>query len=93
MVEEQVLARRCFKRRKFVVPTVLSDQEWRALTIPTLFMVGEEEVTYSAQKAIRRLDRVAPLVTTALVADADHHLAIVKPDWVSRNVLQFFADQ
>jgi pimeloyl-ACP methyl ester carboxylesterase len=60
MIDEQVVARRCFQRRKFVPPTVLTDEEWRSLGVPTLFLVGDKEVTYSASKAAERLSRVAP---------------------------------
>ncbi len=93
MVDEQLLARRCFKSRKFVMPTVLTDQDWQRLQVPTLFLVGENEVTYSAHKALRRLATVAPHVETAITPDADHHLALVKPEWVSNEVLKFLINQ
>jgi pimeloyl-ACP methyl ester carboxylesterase len=93
MVDEQLLARRCFKRRNFVRPTVLTDQDWQRLQVPTLFLVGENEVTYSAHKAVRRLATVAPHVETAITPDADHHLAIVKPEWVNNEVLKFLTNQ
>jgi len=89
MVDEQLLARRCFKRRKFIAPTVLTDQDLQKLQVPTLFLVGENDVTYSAHKAVRRLNTVAPHVKTLISPEADHHLAIVKPAWVSDNVLEF----
>ena len=89
MVDEQILARRCFKRRKFVIPSVLTDQDWQRLQVPTLFLVGAHEVTYSAHKALQRLATVAPHIVTAITPDGDHHLAIVKPEWVNKEVLQF----
>lgn len=92
MVDEQLVARRCFKRRNFVIPTVLTDQDWQRLQVPTLFLVGENEVTYSAHKAVRRLGAVAPHVVTAITSDADHHLAVVKPEWVNNEVLQFLTN-
>jgi hypothetical protein len=30
---------------------------------------------------------------TAIVPDADHHLALVKPEWVSNEVLKFLSNQ
>jgi pimeloyl-ACP methyl ester carboxylesterase len=92
MVDEQLLARRCFKRRKFVPPTVVSDQQWQSLSVPTLFLVGENEVTYSSHAAVRRLSRVAPSVTCAIAAEADHHLSLVEPAWTSRQVLAFLGE-
>ena len=92
MVDEDILARRCFKRRKFVVPTVLSDEDWQRLTVPTLYLVGRNDVSYSAEQAVRHLAAVAPQVKTA-ITDGDHHLTIVQPDWVIQHVLGFLADR
>lgn len=91
MITEDLLAKQCFKVRKFVAPTVLTDKEWQALRVPTLFLTGEHEVTYSAHKAIRRLNRIAPHVKTIITSDAGHDLAIAKPEWVNKEVLQFLS--
>jgi pimeloyl-ACP methyl ester carboxylesterase len=66
---------------------------WRNLKVPTLFLVGENEVTYSAQKAIRHLNRVAPKVKTVITPDAGHDLVIVKTEWVNNEVLKFLTNQ
>jgi pimeloyl-ACP methyl ester carboxylesterase len=67
----------------------LTDRDCQHLQIPTLFLVGENEVTYPARKAIQRLRGVAPQVATSIAPEADHHLALVKPEWVCDNVLRF----
>ena len=92
MVDEDVLARRCFKRRRFVAPTVLSDEDWQRLAVPTLFLIGRNDVTYPAERAVQRLAAVAPDVKTE-ITDGDHHLTIVQPDWVIQHVLGFLADR
>jgi pimeloyl-ACP methyl ester carboxylesterase len=92
MVDEQLLARRCFKHRKFIAPTVLTDQDWQRLHVPTLFLVGENDVTYPAHEAVQRLTTVAPRIKTLITPNADHHLAIVKPEWVSNEVLKFLSN-
>ena len=92
MIEEELLARRCFKRRKFIPPTVLTDEDWQELTVPTLFVVGEHDVTYSPHRAMQRLAAVAPRVETMLASGADHHVTIVKPAWLTRVLLSFLKD-
>ncbi len=84
---------KCFKRRGFVAPTVLTEEDWQNLKVPTLFLVGENEVTYCAKKAVKHLNKVAPSVKTVITTDAGHDLAIVKPEWVNNEVLKFLADQ
>ncbi|MCK4470580.1 MAG: alpha/beta hydrolase [Anaerolineae bacterium] len=93
MVTELLLSTKCFKRRRFVPPTVLTNKDWQSLKVPTLFLVGENEVTYSAQKAIRHLNKVAPKVKTVITPDAGHDLAIVKTEWVNNEVLKFLTNQ
>jgi pimeloyl-ACP methyl ester carboxylesterase len=93
MVNEALLSFKCFKRRGFVAPTVLTDEDWQKIEVPTLFLVGQNEVTYSAQKAIRQLNKVAPKVKTVITSDAGHDLAIVKTEWVNNEVLKFLINQ
>jgi len=93
MVDEALLSFKWFKRRSFVAPTVLTTEDWQNLKVPTLFLVGENEVTYSAQKAIRHLNKVAPEVKTEITPDAGHDLAIVKTEWVNNEVLKFLTNQ
>ena len=92
MVEEDLLARRCFKPRKFVAPTRLTDANWRELRVPTLFLVGENDRTYSAQRAVYRLLRVAPQVEAKTAPDTDHYILLTNPDWVVRNTLRFLQE-
>ena len=92
MIDEELLARRCFKRRKFIPPTVLTDEDWQKLAVPTLFVIGEHDVTYSAHRAMQRLAAVAPRVETLLAAGADHHLMVVRPAWLTEVILSFLND-
>lgn len=91
MVEEDLLARRCFKKRRFVPPTRLTDANWQALAVPTLFLVGQNERTYSAHRAVRRLKRVAGNVDAKIAPATDHYLLMVNPDWVVENTLNFLS--
>lgn len=89
MVDEDLLARRCFKRRTFVHPTRLSDAEWGKLQVPTLFLVGDHDRTYSPERAVQRLRRVAPEVEAKIIPDTDHYILLVNPDQVVQQTLDF----
>ncbi len=93
LIEDSILVRRCYKHRNFIRPTVLSDEDWHCIKVPILFLVGEDDVRYSAEEAIAKLHRVAPEFKTAIAPGADHHLTIVKPDWLIDKVLKFLSDQ
>ncbi len=71
-------------------PTVIDDATWQDFRVPCLFMVGEHEKIYSAQKAVRRLNRVAPQVKTEIIPGAGHDLMMVQADLVISEALGFF---
>ncbi len=93
LIDEQsdavFLAQASYKPRSLVNPHVLNDAELRDTSVPTLFVVGENEKIYSAQEAVRRLSTVAPQIETAVVAGAGHDLTIVQATIVNQLVLDF----
>ena len=52
-------------------------------------MVGENDVFVSAEKSVRRLNKVAPEIKTVVAPDAGHDLAIVQTELVASEVLNF----
>ena len=96
MLEEEVdtvvVRMRCYKTIRLIRPTVLEDAELRRINIPTLYLVGENEKLYSAQKAIQRLHAVAPQITAEMIPDAGHDLTIVQADIVNKRGLKFFKE-
>jgi pimeloyl-ACP methyl ester carboxylesterase len=67
----------------------LSDDEWRSLRVPVLFLVGEHEKIYSPEKAVQRLRRTAPQVRAEIVPGAGHDLTVAQADLVNRKVLEY----
>jgi pimeloyl-ACP methyl ester carboxylesterase len=70
-------------------PPVLKDQELCSIKVPTLYLVGENEKLYSAQKAVQRLNKVAPHIKTEIIPNAGHDLEIVQAEMVNRKILDF----
>ncbi len=76
-------------KRKPVLPTVLTDDEWRSLRVPMLILVGEHEKHYFADRAVERLRRVAPAVRIESLAGCGHDLPLTKAAEVNEKVLAF----
>lgn len=93
MLEEEVdavfMRMKCYKTIRLIRPTVLEDAELKSIEVPALFLVGEHEKIFSAQKAIQRLHQVAPQIKTEVIPDAGHDLTIVQADMVNTKVLEF----
>ncbi|MFN7998687.1 MAG: alpha/beta hydrolase [Bryobacteraceae bacterium] len=77
------------RRRWIPIPPVLTDEQWRDLGVPTLFLVGEHEVMYPAGKAVERLQSVAPGVIAEIVPGAGHDLTFVQAAMVNRRIAEF----
>lgn len=89
IVHELILSGNCFKRRGFVTPTVLSDEEWRTIQLPILFLVGEKEVIYSASKAVMRLRKLLPEVHTVIAPGASHDITYSQSKLVNKEISSF----
>lgn len=89
--EDAWLGLSCFRLRRMVNPTVLSDEEWRSYRMPVLFLVGENEVIYdvSARQAVARLEHVAPRIETEVFPDCGHDISIVQVERFNRRVARF----
>lgn len=87
--EESYLALRSFKTKRMVNPTVLTDKELQSITVPMLYLVGENEKICSAEKAAERLREVAPQIRSEVIAHAGHDLTIVQAQTVNTKVLGF----
>lgn len=94
MADDFLLAARCFEP---VVPkelpklTAMTDEELQRITMPTLFLVGENEVLYSAQNAVQRLNEVAPHIQTEIIPHAGHDLLLVQTEMVNQKIVAFLA--
>jgi pimeloyl-ACP methyl ester carboxylesterase len=88
-IDAAFLRIRCFKRIRLANPTVLDDDEFQSIKVPTLYLVGENEKIYSAQKAIQRLHQVAPHIRAEIIPNAGHDLTIVQTEMVNTKVLEF----
>ena len=77
------------KSQSLVWATVLSDAELNQLNMPTLFLVGENEIIYAPQKVVARLQAVAPGIQTCVIANAGHDLPIAQPQQTNRAILDF----
>jgi pimeloyl-ACP methyl ester carboxylesterase len=90
LVEDAFVGLRCFKLKMPVAPTVLSDEELKKISeVPALFLVGQHEVIYPAENAIKRLTEAAPKIKAAIIPDAGHDLTIVQARMVSTMAANF----
>ena len=88
-IEVLSLNMRNIQRHRTPIPPVLTDAEWESLRTPTLFLAGEHEVIYSAEKAVRHLKRVAPRVAAEIIPGAGHDLTVVQAAMVNQRMLRF----
>ena len=92
VVAEAHTAMRCLAPHKMVPPTVMSNAELQQLTVPALYLVGENEKICPPLQAIERLKTVAPHIATQLIAHAGHDLTLVQADTVNLAILAFLVD-
>jgi pimeloyl-ACP methyl ester carboxylesterase len=91
-IADWAVAERCFAPLPMVAATVLSDKSLIDFRVPCYFIVGENEKVYSAQKAVKRLNSLAPQIKTEIIHNAGHDAWYVKADIVTKKVLDFLGE-
>ncbi|TYQ18336.1 UNVERIFIED_CONTAM: pimeloyl-ACP methyl ester carboxylesterase [Acetivibrio alkalicellulosi] len=89
MVDEMYLALKCFNSKVSIFPTKLRDDELKSISVPLLFLIGENEKQCSAIKCIQRLNRIAPYIKTELIPNAGHDILMAQPELVTNKILEF----
>ena len=72
-----------------VMPTVLSDDDLRALPMPVLLLIGEDEVIYDPAKALARARRLIPHLEGDLVPQSGHGMSFTHSEIVDARMLDF----
>jgi pimeloyl-ACP methyl ester carboxylesterase len=90
MIEDLIIASKCFKKRGFINPFVLKKSDWKRIKkIPTLYLVGQEEIIYSSQKAIKRFKKIASWIQTEIIPNASHDITHSQSEIVNKKILNF----
>ncbi len=92
LVDDFILVAECFtppNPQEMPVLTALSDEELQHIDLPTLCLIGENEVLYAAQEAMQRLGAVAPQIQAELIPNAGHDLLLVQTEMVNQKVVEF----
>jgi pimeloyl-ACP methyl ester carboxylesterase len=72
-----------------VMPTVFSDDELRAMRIPTLLLIGDHEVISNPGTALTRARRLIPDIQGELVRHSSHEMCLSQHRIVNARVLDF----
>ena len=78
-----------FKHKRMPDPTLLTDEELKNISVPALYIIGENEKVYSAQKALKRIHNIAPQINTVLVPGSGHDMLAVEPDFIMEKIMKF----
>jgi len=79
--------------RNRIFPPVYSDEELRQIRTPTLLLIGDHEVIYKPEKAIRRATRLVPGLKAEIVPNANHNAQVTAPELVNQAILEFLVHE
>ena len=92
-IADWTMAEHCFAPLPLIPATVLDDKTLKDFPVPCLFLIGEHEKMYSAQKAVERIHHIAPQIRTEIIPQAGHDLTFVQAELVTRMILSFLSEQ
>jgi pimeloyl-ACP methyl ester carboxylesterase len=92
-VEQFVLGAKHFRSQIKVLPGVFSDAELRQITVPTLLLLGAQEVIYDPRAASHRAKRLIPNIKVEIIPNSSHGLPMEQPRLVDEHVLGFLGPE
>jgi len=75
-----------------ILPSMFSDDELRALRVPVLVLIGENEVMYDPSMALERIRQLIPDFKAELVQECSHEMCGSQSRIVDARVLDFLND-
>jgi pimeloyl-ACP methyl ester carboxylesterase len=76
-------------RYSMYLPPVVTDAELRSLSVPTLLLIGAQDVAYQPPAMLARITGLIPQLETAVIPDAGHALNFDQPERVNERILAF----
>jgi pimeloyl-ACP methyl ester carboxylesterase len=70
-------------------PDILDDRQLEKVTMPTLLLVGENEVIYPPHKVIGRARKTIPHIKAQLVADGTHMMSWSQKETINARMIAF----
>jgi pimeloyl-ACP methyl ester carboxylesterase len=77
--------------RNLISPRVFSDDELRRIQNPVLLLIGDHDVIYKPEEAIRRATRLVPGLKAEIVPNANHCAQYTAPEVVNKKILDFLS--
>lgn len=74
-----------------IMPNVFTDNELSNLNIPTLLLVGEQEIICDPKAAVDRAIKLIANIEAGIILDASHILSMEQPEIVNKKILEFLA--
>ena len=72
-------------------PYVIPDEELKKISTPTLLIIGEQEIIYDAEQAIKRAEELVANIQTAIIPNASHMVNIEQTELVNSHILKFLS--
>ena len=82
-----------YGRPRHWFPTVFSDEELHKIKTPVLMLIGDYEVIYKPEDAIRRATRLVAGLKAEIVPNANHIAEYTAPDFINARILEFLGDE
>ena len=72
-------------------PYALPDEDLKKLKTPALLLLGEHEILYEADQAIKRAEELVENIQTAIIPNASHMVNFEQTELVNSHILDFLS--
>jgi pimeloyl-ACP methyl ester carboxylesterase len=76
-------------RSQRIEPHVFPDEELRGMHVPTLLLIGQQEILYDPVAALERARMLVPNLEAELIPQANHSMTIEQHEVVDKRIVEF----
>jgi pimeloyl-ACP methyl ester carboxylesterase len=84
MLDQTYVGGKYISAISMINPIVFKDEELRRVKIPTLLLIGEQEVMYDPVPAVKNAKRLMPSITAEIVPKASHTMILTRSELVDQ---------
>ena len=73
-------------------PYPLADEDLQKIKTPTLLLLGDHEILYEANQAVKRAEKLAENIKTSIILNAGHAVNWEQTEQVNSHILDFLSE-
>lgn len=88
-IEYLIMCRDSFEHKKFLLPQVFTEKEWRKIRTPIKIIIGNNDFLFKSDDAVKRMKKLRKDINIIVFANVGHDILYLKPKEIGAEIMEF----